>query len=212
MKKILFSLSVVLLSLVANAQSDAYSNGMKSFMGKLQGQQTAESYQETANGFLRIANAETSQWLPKYYAAYCMIMQTMFTKDKQAIDPILDAADNLLSEISTSVKSDEVMCLQAWSKSARIGVDPMSRGMKYGMESAKFLGQAQALNPENPRVYFLQAQSAFYTPEQFGGGKKTALRLFQTALEKYEKFKPANELMPNWGKEVTVQMIQECQK
>lgn len=203
---------MLVLSVASFAQSEAYTGGMKSLMSKLEGQQTAESYQETSNGFLRIANAETSEWLPKYYAAYCMIMQAMFTKDKQAVDPILDAADNLLSEISTSVKSDEVMCLQAWSKSTRIGVDPMSRGMKYGMESAKLLGQAQSINPENPRVYFLQAQSAFYTPEQFGGGKKAALRLFQTALEKYEKFKPANELMPNWGKEVTVQMIAECQK
>lgn len=212
MKKIIFSLTILLASYVAMAQSDAYVGGMKSLMGRLQGQQTAEAYQETGNGFLRIAGAETSEWLPKYYAAYCMIMQAMYTKDKQSVDAILDAADDLLADISKTVKSDEVMCLQAWSKSTRINVDPMSRGMKYGMESAKFLGQAQAMNPENPRVYFLQAQSAFYTPEQFGGGKKTALRLFQTALEKYEKFKPANELMPNWGKEVTVKMIEECQK
>jgi hypothetical protein len=61
-------------------------------------------------------------------------------------------------------------------------------------------------------VYFLQAQSAFYTPEQFGGGKKAALKLFETALAKYESFKPLNDLMPLWGKAATIKMIEECKK
>ena len=82
--------------------------------------------------------------------------------------------------------------------------------MKFGGESAKYLAQAKAMNPNNPRIYFLQGQSAFYTPEQFGGGKKVALGLFQTSVDKFGSFKPKSELMPTWGKEAAVKMLEEC--
>ncbi len=213
MKKLIFSLSILVLSLTGYAQSEAYTNGMKSLLTRMEASKNnPESYQESSNGFLRIAAAEKKEWLPNYYAAYCLIMQAMFSQDKTNVDAILDQADGLLSTISITLKNDEVMCLQAFSKSTRIGVDPMTRGMKYGMESAKFLEQAKATNAENPRIYFLQGQSAFYTPEQFGGGKAKALKLFQTALEKYNNNKPTSALMPNWGKEATEMMIGECSK
>jgi hypothetical protein len=213
MKKILFSLSLLCITCVGFSQSEAYTKGMKSMLQRFDNaSNSAEAYQEAANGFMRIADAEKGEWLPKYYAANSLILQAMATEDKSKVDGILDEADNLLSKISESVQSDEVMCLQAFSKSARINVDPMTRGARYSGESAKYLGMAQSLNPNNPRVYFLQAQSAFYTPEQFGGGKKTAKVLFQKAQAAFESFKPANELMPNWGKEINQKMLAECDK
>ncbi len=213
MKKIILSLGLLVFALTTNAQSDAYKAGMKGLIGRMEAaKNNPEAYQETSNGFLRIAGAEKNEWLPNYYAAYCLTMQAMFSKDKEKIDPLLDQADKLLSDISIHVTSDEVMCLQAFSKSTRIGVDPMTRGMKYGMESAKFLEQAKALNVNNPRIYFLQGEAAFHTPEQYGGGKAKALKLFQTASEKYASFKPTSDLMPNWGKDANDMMLAESNK
>ena len=56
------------------------------------------------------------------------------------------------------------------------------------------------LNVENPRVYLLEGQDKFYTPEQFGGSKEKAKELFNEALKKYDAFKPASDIDPNWGK------------
>ncbi|HNF71971.1 MAG TPA: hypothetical protein PLP34_06145, partial [Chitinophagaceae bacterium] len=173
MKKVLLSLSFLFLTLGVFAQSEQYKKGMKNMLTKLnEAKNDPAAYEEAANGFNRIAEAEKTQWLPKYYSAFSMVMQAMFSPEKDKVDAILDVADRMLSEISATKESDEVLCLQAFSKSTRISVDPMSRGMKYGTESAKLLAQAKALNPDNPRIYFLQGQSAYYTPEQFGGGKK----------------------------------------
>ncbi len=195
------------------AQSEQYKSGMKGMLAKMNAANNSpEAYQDVSNGFMRIAGAEKAEWLPKYYASFSLIMQAMFTKDKEKIDAILDQADRILSEVSTTVTNDEVLCLQAFSKSTRIGVDPAGRGMRYGMESSKFLSEAKGRNPENPRVYFLQGQAAFHTPEAFGGGKKAAKELFQTAVEKYAAEKPANELMPTWGKDSAVKMLAECNK
>jgi hypothetical protein len=213
MKKIILSLALVVIALASNAQSDAYNAGMKGMISRIESAQSnPEAYQDASNGFLRIAAAEKNEWLPNYYAAYCLAMQAMFSKDKEKIDPMLDQADKLLAEISITVKSDEVMCLQAFSKATRISVDPMTRGMRYSSESAKFLEQAKSINAENPRIYFLQGESMFNTPEQFGGGKTKALQLFQTAAKKFAAFKPSSDLMPTWGQRTNEMMIAECKK
>ena len=49
-----------------------------------------------------------------------------------------------------------------------------------------------------------------YTPEQFGGGCKTAKPVLQTALEKYATFKPASDISPDWGKKLTQGLLEGC--
>jgi hypothetical protein len=209
-KKLIFSLSFVVMSFCSYAQSDAYKNTMQGLIIKMDAAQTAESFVPVQNGFERIASAEAKEWLPKYYSAYTAIMQAMLLSDKSQVDGILDKADETLNQAMLINSNDELMVLQALSNSTRIGVDPMSRGMKYGMESAKLLEQAKKINPENPRIYFLQAQSAFYTPEAFGGGKAKAKELFSTSIQKYDLFKLSNNLMPNWGAAQAKEMLEKC--
>ena len=64
----------------------------------------------------------------------------------------------------------------------------------------------------NPRPYYLKGQSLRYTPEQFGGGCKPAMPLLQTAMEKYDRFKPASELHPAWGRKQAEATLAECLK
>lgn len=193
------------------AQSENYKTSMTGLIRRLfNAQNPPEVYQDLGNKFVRVGEVEKTEWLPNYYASYAFIMQAMATSDKTKVDGILDQADALLSAIAAKTSDDEIMCLQAFSKSARISVDPMTRGMKYGGESAKLLTQAKTIDPNNPRVYFLQGQSAFYTPEQFGGGKKVAEKLFLTALDKYNSNAPVADLMPDWGKAAANEMVKQC--
>jgi cytochrome c-type biogenesis protein CcmH/NrfG len=76
----------------------------------------------------------------------------------------------------------------------------MNRYMTYGPKAQEALDMAKKLNPDNPRIYLLEGQDKYFTPEQFGGSKTEAKRLFEEALKKYDSFKPASELDPNWGK------------
>ncbi len=212
MKKILLLLLTISFFSNLFSQSAQYVGAMKSHFLKMKDAKSPESYQAIANGFERIAGAEKGEWLPKYYAAFCYVMQAMAMADKDKVDAIIDQSEKLLEDASVISVNDEIMCVQSLCKSARIGVDPMTRGMKYSMESAKLLGQAKALNPNNPRVYYLEGQSKFYTPEAYGGGKKAAKELFEKALATYAVFTPANELMPTWGDEQVVKMLEECNK
>ncbi len=212
MKKTILSIGIFLFGMTAFAQNNQYITAMKGFMSKMGSATTPEAYQTVANGFERIAAAEPNEWLPKYYAAFSYAMQAMQQTDKSKVDAIIDLAEKNISDAQAMSQSEELICLSALCKSARINVDPMSRGMKFGMASTQLLEEAKKINPNNPRIYYLQGQSAFYTPEAFGGGKVKAKALFEKSLELYALFTPSAELMPNWGKEQVEKMLEECNK
>lgn len=131
---------------------------------------------------------------------------------QRKIDGIVDQADAQLEAALAIEKNDEIVCLQSLCKTARINVNPMTRGMKFGPQAARLLETAGAMNAGNPRVFFLKGQSAFYTPEAFGGGKDKAKEMFTKAVELFKNFKPLNDLMPIWGADDATKMLAECSK
>lgn len=207
MKKLILSLCLLAFSASTFAAGTQYESMMSALLTKLQDAKSPEALTEAKNGFIRVADVETKEWLPLYYAAYCMVLESYITKDVNEIDSKLDIADKFLDKAAAISLNDEVLCLQSWSKSARIMVNPMTRGQKYGQEASSLLEKAQEKNPNNPRVYFLKGQSAFYTPEAFGGGKEKAKGFFTKASELYNSKQLAVVLMPTWGKEETEKML-----
>lgn len=77
---------------------------------------------------------------------------------------------------------------------------PQSRAMTYGTASAMALAKARQLDPDNPRVYLLEGQDKLYTPQEWGGSKEDAMKIFNEAKKKYERFKPESSIHPAWGK------------
>ena len=57
----------------------------------------------------------------------------------------------------------------------------MARFMTEGAKATEALEKAKMLNANNPRIYILEGQDKFYTPEQFGGSKDEAKKLFEKA-------------------------------
>lgn len=63
----------------------------------------------------------------------------------------------------------------------------LSKVIQYGKKSTEYFEKAKTINPENPRVYYLEGIGLFFRPRTFGGGKEKALSNFQTAIRFYEK-------------------------
>jgi len=193
---------------------DKYKKAMIANLGKMKNAKTKADLQAVANQFERIASAEKSKWLPNYYAAYTYIRMTYFVKEKTTKDQLLDKAKALV-ETATKLapNNSEVVALEAYLALTRLSVDPMTRGRQYsGMVFAK-AGKAKALNPKNPRPYFVEAILKMNMPPAFGGGKDQACPLFKTAAKNFDVFQPKTELMPHWGKETNEKMMKkaECQ-
>ncbi len=209
MKKFILSFTVSLFMLAAFSQSDKYMGAMQDKVAAVDTTRDANSLKDLSAAFERIADAEKTQWLPYYYAALTqvnsgyMMMGGQMTAGGMAdkIDPVADKAEQLLNKAEALSKDNsEIYLVKKMIASLRMTADPMTRYMTYGPQAQEALETAKKLNPENPRTYLLEAEDKFYTPEQYGGSKTEAKKLFEESLKKYDSFKPASAIDPNWGK------------
>ena len=210
MKKITLFVLAAVLGITAMAQTAANDKFTKAMEQKIAGLDTTrgmESWKDLAAAFERIGDAEKTQWLPYYYAAYSHIMigysymeGNPMGGNAEKTDPEADAAEKLLDKaIGLSKASSETWVLKKMIASLRMMGDPMSRYMTYGPVAEQALNTAKQMDSGNPRVYMLEAQDKFFTPEQFGGSKEEAKILFEKSKELYGTFKPESSIHPNWG-------------
>jgi hypothetical protein len=212
MKKVLLSICLMALTSLMFAQNQQYYQTMGQNLQLFRTAQTVQDWQNITNQFERISNVEKKEWLPLYYAAQSTINMAFAEQDKTKVDAYLDVAQKYIDNAFAIVPNEcELHILQGLLHQARIGVDMMSRGMQYLQLAKESFEKAKSINPENPRIYYLEAQSVFNTPEAFGGGKQNALPLFKQAKEKFDKFEPVSQISPNWGKEQNQQLLETCQ-
>jgi hypothetical protein len=200
-RSILFAIFIC-VSAFTFAQSGKYESAMKANISQLDSLMTKNNFQELANNFIRIGDAEKTQWLPYYYAAYCITSQGLSEKDNSKKDALADKATELVTKAETVLgkENSETDLLKSMIATVHMTVDPQSRYMTYGPDIASYIEKSKTLDPTNPRPYLFEAENKFYTPEAYGGGKDAAKESFEKANELFNNFKPETDLSPNWGK------------
>jgi len=212
MKKLVSLAAIISISLFATAQNPKYMATMEKNIVILDTARSTTQLQNLANSFERIAGSEKTEWLPNYYAAFCYATMTQNTKG-DAIDTYCDKATAFINKAdSISPNNSEIYAIKAQIASARINVNPMTRGQKYGIQSAVLRDKAKELDPTNPRPWLLEGESKFYTPPAFGGGKIKAKPAFEKALALFETFKPAGTIHPRWGKKDANYFLKKCEE
>jgi hypothetical protein len=212
MKKLILSTIVLLASIVAFAQSEKFTAAMKKNLAAMDSAfKTPPDLLNVSNNFERIANAEKNQWLPYYYAAFCQVNYGLIQQDKDKMDGYADKATELIAKAdSLSPNNSEISCVKSMIATCHMLVNPMQRFQEYGQESTGNMETAMQQDATNPRPYLLKGQNLKYTPEQFGGGCKTAKPLLQTAADKFASFKPASDISPNWGMDRVNALLKDC--
>ncbi len=210
---ILFAL-IVLATSFTNAQSWKCKKQMrKALQTHFNSASTLTEWQAAADAFRPITTKFDEEWMPLYYFTLAKINGSNQTKDGTTIDAELDEAQAALDKaFKLAPKESELYVLQANIYYARIAVNYFARGMQMVTSAHSELVHAKELNPDNPRVYFLLAMSAYNTPEQFGGSKERALDLFQKAKEKFDTFKPDSRYSPRWGRAENTKMLAKFKK
>ena len=212
MKKLILLVVVTLFVTGTFAQSDKYIAAMKSnIMAIDTSYKNPADLLTLANKFERIATAEKNQWLAYYYAALCQVNYTYMESDKTKVDAIADKATELIDKADVlQPNNSEISCIKSMIASSHMMVNPMQRYMEYSTEINSFMEAAMQQDPTNPRPEYLKGQALKYTPEQFGGGCGTAKPVLESALDKFNKFKTASDIHPNWGKSRVELLISEC--
>ncbi len=209
MKKIVLIIASLFVIGGAYAQSEKFVKAMEANVAAVDTTHSIDGSLQLANAFERIADAEKNQWLPYYYAALMNVAAGYVMGSNNGMsggladktDPLADKAEALLNKAEALSKNNsEIFIVKKMIATLRLMADPMSRYMTYGPEAAQALEEARKLNPDNPRVYLLEGQDKFYTPEQFGGSKTEAKALFEESLKKFDSFKAESTIHPTWGR------------
>ena len=202
MKTIFAILSLFLFALPSFSQETKYYKAMTAAIESLDKASGINEYQAQSSLFERIASAEKTRWMPYYYASYSLVVMSFEEANGDKKDQILDKAQELLdTAMELEPEESELHALQAFLYPSRILVDPMGRGMEYMGLMFSSLEKAKALNPENPRTYFLEGVNKANLPASMGGGADIAIPLLEEALVKFEAFNSKDPLWPNWGEE-----------
>jgi len=212
MKKSILSMLFIVLSIAAFSQSEKYVSAMKANIALIDSAfKSPELFLKQANNFERIGNAEKTQWLPYYYAAYCQINYGFMQKNMDNMDELADKATVWLNKADSLMPNNsEISVLRSMVATAHMVVNPMQRYMQYGPEVQSALEDAMKQDANNPRPYLISGQNLQQTPAQFGGGCKTAKPILQTSLDKFATFKPASDISPNWGAAYAQTLISQC--
>src|SRR6185312_538334 len=184
------------------AQSAKYESAMKSNISQLDSARQKNNYEEIANNFIRIGDAEKTQWLPYYYAAFSTASEALQEQDNSKKDALADKATDLIKKAETILgkENSETDVIKSMIATAHMTVDPQSRYMTYGPDISGNIQKSESLDPTNPRPVLVEAENKFFTPEAYGGGKDVAKELFDKANQLYSNFKPETDISPNWGK------------
>lgn len=208
MKKTLF-LFALLAGLACQAQSDKYVAAMQKNLTLLDSAKSIDQLQSVAATFERIGDAEKTQWLPFYYAALAQTWVGWIpdTKDKDANSRKINA---YLAKAEAIEKNAETYAVENMSATQQMLVDPQNRWMTNGKDASEALQKGLTLDPNNPRLYYLQGMSLFNTPAQFGGGKDKAKPLFEKSVSLFKAAEP-KPLYPTWGQKQAEDMLAQCQ-
>ena len=212
MKKTILSIAILLSALTGMSQSKEYAGAMGEALGQYANCKSVSDFQELGNRFGLIANAEKTEWLPYYYHANCYILMSfMEPTDAVKKDSYLDVAEKSIAKmIELAPKESEVYALQSMFYSARLVVNPMERGQKYGMLSGQAVGMALSLEPTNPRAKFIKLRNDMGSAQYFGKDPKEFCPQASELLATWDNYKVKSPLYPAWGKAQVAEIVAGC--
>jgi len=167
-----------------------------------------------SNRLALIAAKWNSEWITHYYVSYSKAILSSVEKDDDKRDAYLDEADKE-HDITVSLlgnENDETYVLAALIANWRIAISPMMRSGKYAKIFRDDMAKARELNPDNPRIYYLQGMAKYSMPKFVGGGKQVALPYLTKAGDLYAKETATDITRPYWGKWKNAYYMNECKK
>jgi hypothetical protein len=197
------------------ANNSAYMEAMKNQLQKFEEAKSAEDFQSVANGFSRIAEMNTSEWLPMYYTAFSLTNAGFRTEEVKQKDAFFKQAQDLIDKtVIEHGENSELVAMKGYALMGELSVDPGSRGQQMSGLVMRTYGKALSYDPENPRAMILMAQMEYGTAKFFGQGPEKSCGMAKKSLELFEleaNTESDDPLAPKWGKDMAEKMSQQCQ-
>ena len=205
MKKIITTIALF-VAVISSAQGQ-FEQGMgRAFQLWGEGKNT-----EASDMFERIAAADKSNWLPNYYVALVNTTTSFGTQDKTLVNALLNKAQNALDvEMIKDQSNAELYIMQAMIYTAWVVADPMTNGMKYSAKVMEAYTKAKALDPNNPRAVFGEADYQLGGAKWTGVDTKPLCQEVDKAIGLFATFKPQTPFSPKWGLDRALEAQKNC--
>jgi len=215
MKKTILIFTIIMSCVFVHAQQTP-DRQLQPIVLKLDNAARAKDYEQLANEFLQIANAQKTNWLSWYYAAFCNAKVGWLKQDDpDNIEPFANKADEqikkaiaLLDTATLKKELSEVYCVLMMLNQARVFINPETYGPRYGPGAFNYTQLAKQANADNPRMLYLLGWQKFATPKMFGGDKALAKELLTQARQKLEA-QSTNDVNPHWGKKEVEELLKQ---
>ncbi|AOC95747.1 hypothetical protein BB050_02652 [Flavobacterium anhuiense] len=205
MKKII-TLVALFIVVISSAQTQ-FEQGMNKAFGLWKEGKNAEA----SALFERIAAAEKNSYLPNYYVALINATAVFTEKDKTKIDLLLTKAQDALDiELIKDQANSELYVMQALIYTGYVVADPMTNGMKYSAKVMEAYAKAKALDPNNPRAVFGEADYQIGGAKWTGVDTKPLCAQVDKSIELFNTFKPATPYSPKWGLDRALEIQKTC--
>jgi len=196
----------------ATASETEFEKSMLKGIEKLTVSSTVEASTEVTNYFVRLSEINKGEWLPLYYAAYSSLKAGFQQEESEKKDGLYMQGLEYIRRANTiKPEHSEILTMEAYLKLMYISNAAMTRAPTQTGEAIELLEKAKALDPSNPRPWFVHGQNTLFTPAFFGGGEKNAKPLLEKAMSLYKSQKTASTIMPAWGKERCEKLLEKCQ-
>ena len=209
MKNIALLLLMSCVSIFTISAQDQYTKGMEKAMDLWH---TGNNTEAVAL-FERIANVEKDNWLPSYYAANVLIVQSFGSKDMTTTNDILEKAKIYIAEAhKRSESNSEIYTLEGLLYTGYVAMDPATYGMTLSGKIMELHSKAVALDPNNPRAKNNQIEYEMGGARFFGQPMAPFCKRLESVIPMYDAQNTEIPFAPTYGKERLIETIENCGK
>lgn len=208
MKKLLFTLTLAIMTAMVVKSQSQYEAGMERAFGLWKEGKTTEAVAM----FERIGQAEKENWVPMYYAANVLISTSFELNDMAMQNSMLEKAKGIIAEAhKRSENNSEITTLEGMLYTGYVTMDPGTFGMKYSPTIMQLHNKAIALNPDNPRAHSNKIQYEMGSARFFGNDLTPYCEQMKEILPKFENQKLEVPFAPSYGAERAKQIAESCE-
>lgn len=213
MKRSILTIAIALIVSVTSFANDnqKYYAIMGKTIKEMFAAKDAVGIQASLNTFERIAKAEGDKWEPAYYSAFAYLKLYEMAESVTDKDEMIDKA---IASVNAGLKiaenEDELIAMKGYAYMMKMVLDPMSRAPEYSPVIIGSYQKALAIDPSNPRAWYLLGQMQLGTASFMGGSTDEGCGSISKAVENFKNEKSENPIAPNWGSEAAEEAAKKC--
>jgi hypothetical protein len=166
-----------------------------------------DDYTKLLTRFEQIERSNSKDWVPAYYIS--LLYTRLSFNSKKTADTYANEAIVWAYKSIALQANDENYCALSMAQTAKMSVSPYLRWIKYEKSIYEPLQKAKKTNPNNPRVYILEASLKMNIPVLFGGGCDNSKPILIKAKQLIDKL-VLDPILPSWGRQSLMELKEGC--